>query len=96
MAKSVVTAYVLWGLFGCFGIHRFYVNQFFAGILYFLTAFLGIVFLVLWRFDFDETLPGLLAIGIVLVITSFVLWLSDSYSLRYHVHHHNRTTKQIK
>ncbi len=47
--KSYVTAYILWLFLGIFGVHRFYVGDFFKGILYFFT--LG-GFIIGWLADF--------------------------------------------
>ena len=47
--KSSVIAYILWLFLGIFGVHRFYVGDFFKGILLFFT--LG-GFIIGWLVDF--------------------------------------------
>ena len=47
--KSSVIAYILWLFLGIFGVHRFYVGDFFKGILLFFT--LG-GFIISWLVDF--------------------------------------------
>jgi len=47
--KSSVIAYILWLFLGIFGVHRFYVGDFFKGILLFFT--LG-GFIICWLVDF--------------------------------------------
>ena len=47
--KSSVIAYILWLFLGIFGVHRFYVGDFFKGILLFFT--LG-GFFIGWLVDF--------------------------------------------
>ena len=52
--KKLWVAYLLWFFFGIFGIHKFYLEKIFLGILYFLT---GGIFIIGWLVDLF-TLPS--------------------------------------
>ena len=52
--KKLWVAYVLWLLFGLIGIHKFYLNKIFMGILYIFT---GGLFFIGWFIDL-YTLPS--------------------------------------
>lgn len=84
--------YLLWVLFGVFGIHRIYLKRVFSGIILGMTFILGIglIFYVLWHYisNFEQGIyefesyshiNNLIMISISLLGINFIWYYIDAY-----------------
>ncbi|MEO8528656.1 MAG: DUF2510 domain-containing protein [Pseudolysinimonas sp.] len=78
-AKSLATAYVLWGLLGGWGGHRHYLRRHGAAIAQTVLSLLAVILANLWLSDPSAT--GLLWVTVLLTAFNLVWWISDAIAL---------------